>query len=167
MLHSHTFIFFQGCFVIFDTSQVVITVIFLSICQVFLWGGGSMQDSWLIEGQVTLSKLTVTDERNVRQFPLAEVFILLFFICVWDTCKIKSAFILSPGDRVWEGVRLITNCLQKLRKLAFFLVNIWFFFLFWRFGDKGCGSAAIWKLSPGAKICAIFILQGSLIPYIY
>ena len=28
--------------------------------------------------------ITVTDERNVRQFPLAEVFILLFFICVWD-----------------------------------------------------------------------------------
>ena len=71
-----------------------------------------------------LQPITVTDERNVRQFPLAEVFILLFFICVWDTCKIKSAFILSPGDRGWEGVRLIPNCLQKPRKCAFFLGNM-------------------------------------------
>ena len=39
------------------------------------------------------------------------------------------------------------------------------FLRFWR--QRVWGSAAILKLSPGAKICAIFIMQGSLIPYIY
>lgn len=68
--------------------------------------------------------ITVMDETNVRQIPLAEFFILLFLICVWDTCKIKGVFILSPGDRGWEGVRLIPICLQKPRKCVFFMGNM-------------------------------------------
>ena len=103
--------------------------------------------------------ITVTDERNVRQIPLAEVFILLFFICVRDTCKIKSAFILSSGDRTCKGVRLFPNCLQKPRKCAFFLGNMRKKFALLMFCTQSVwGSAAILKLSPGAKICAIFIL---------
>ena len=95
----------------------------------------------------------MTDERNVRQFALAKVFILLFFICVWDRCKIKSAFILSPGDRGWEGVGLIPNCLQKPRKCAFFLGNMrksFAFLRFWR--QRVWGSAAIWGGGIGGSL---------------
>ena len=89
----------------------------------------------------------MTDERNVRQFPLAEIFILLFFICVWDTCKIKSAFILSPVDRGWEGVRLLPNCLQKPRKFAFFLGNMRIFFCYFELLEtKGVGECGDLKI---------------------
>ena len=104
--------------------------------------------------------ITVTDERNVRQIPLAEVFILLFFICVRYTCKIKSAFILSSGDRRCKGVRLFPNCLQKPRKCAFFLGNMRKKFALLIFCTQSVwGSAAILKLSPGAKICAILFCK--------